>query len=165
VTFCCLTASGWYRSVACFSHCLGIDYIFGSVEVVAWVAEICFLWIRSGCVLHGTALLVMVILIVAMCISGRVSRFLQKSEGFVVFSRPFLAPSRLLQVLSDPEHCFRGFESIVEAAILPSKSPLPPHLVVIVIVVVQLYHVFLRWFCFCHFVCFRCAYTTLLTRN
>lgn len=57
------------------------------------------------------------------------------------------------------------FESFVEAAILPWRSPLPLHLVVIVIVIVQLYHVCLRRFCFCHFVCFRCAYTTLLTRN
>lgn len=33
------------------------------------------------------------------------------------------------------------------------------------LLVFQLYHVSLRWFWFCHFVCFRCAYTTLLTRN
>ena len=71
----------------------------------------------------------------------------------------FLAPYRLLQVLSDPEHCFREFELIVEAAILPSRSPLPLHLVDIVVVVIQLYHVSLRWFCF------RCACTTLSIRN
>ena len=77
----------------------------------------------------------------------------------MIFGRPFVEPYRLLQVLSDPEHCFREFELIVEAAILPSRSPLPLHLVDIVAVVIQLYHVSLRWFCF------RCACTTLSIKN